>query len=61
VCVEFDRSLLFIDLNGPDVTDFDPVKYCTTWLKAGHHSALDKETGKPAKQILPETRHSIFK
>ena len=39
----------------------DPVKYCITWLKAGHHSALDKETGKPAKKILPETRHSIFK
>lgn len=34
-------SLLFLKLNGPPLTRFDPSKYVESWLLRGRHSALD--------------------
>ena len=31
-----------------------------SWLKTGHHSALDKKTGKKAKLVEPDPRHKLF-
>ena len=46
--------------NGPPVSIFKPLKYCKSWLKSGHHSALDKPTGKQAKVVEPDVRHTLF-
>jgi len=35
-------SLLFIEVNGPQVAYFDPQKFATSWLKNGRHSAVDR-------------------
>ena len=32
-----------------------------SWLKAGHHSALDRPTGKQSRQPAAETRHMLFR
>jgi len=61
VCVSTVRScLLFIGVNGPPVSSFKPLKYCKSWLKSGHHSALDKPTGKQVKTVEPDIRHTLF-
>uniref|UniRef100_A0A6P7FMW3 Zinc finger protein 862-like n=1 Tax=Diabrotica virgifera virgifera TaxID=50390 RepID=A0A6P7FMW3_DIAVI len=42
-------SLMFVKLNGPPLTRFEPSKYVNSWLLRGRHSALDtnsKERGR---------------
>ena len=39
-------ALLFIRVNGPNPSSFDPTPYATKWLKAGGHSAVDTAKSK---------------
>lgn len=39
--VETISALLFLKLNGPPLTRFEPSKYVESWLLRGRHSALD--------------------
>lgn len=47
-------ALLFLKLNGPPLTSFNPAKYVESWLLRGRHSALDsnsKERERGGKMI----------
>lgn len=49
LAVQTVSSLLMISVNGPPIDHWNPRKYVISWLKSGHHGALDKPSG-PAKQ-----------
>jgi len=57
VCV--DKSLLFIEINGPDVTDFDSVKYCITRFKADTTRHLIRKLENHAKKILLDRKSVV--
>jgi hypothetical protein len=40
-------SLLMININGPQLCNFNARKYVVSWLKKGHHGAKDRPTGLP--------------
>src|SRR5215469_9806796 len=39
-------ALIFIKVNGPHPSSFNPIPYTELWLQEGHHAANDKLTGK---------------
>jgi len=49
------NSLISIKVNGPTPQDFHPESYAKRWLKSGHHSSSDKQTGKKSKAESDKT------
>jgi len=47
--IEALSALLFIKVNGPLPSLFNPTPYVELWLREGHHSSTDKPTGKQSK------------
>ncbi|XP_050500421.1 uncharacterized protein LOC126884207 [Diabrotica virgifera virgifera] len=45
-------SLMFVKLNGPPLTRFEPSKYVNSWLLRGRHSALDTNSTERAEKRL---------
>ena len=52
------NDLLMVGINGPPLESWNADKYVISWLKAGHHGALDKATGlsKVATVVKPSTK-----
>ena len=46
------NDLLMVGINGPPHESQSADKYVTSWLKAGHHAALDNATGLPKKATV---------
>jgi len=44
-------SLIFIKVNGPPPSLFNPVPYTELWLKEGRHASDDKPTGKESVYV----------
>ena len=54
-------ALIFLKVNGPPPSTFNPSPYAELWLKDGHHAASDEPTGKPTKEKYNKSAiHSIF-
>ena len=60
IVVFLSRSLLCLEVNGPPLAYFDANDYAVSRLKSGHHSALDRPTGKPSTAPALEIRHKLF-
>ena len=47
-----------VGINGPPLESWNADKYVISWLKAGHHGALDKATGlsKVATVVKPSAK-----
>jgi hypothetical protein len=43
-------DLLFININGPDIQDFDPKSYVRSWLSDNHQSAESMRNTNRSKQ-----------
>jgi len=52
------NDLLMVGINGPPLESWNADKYVISWLKAGHHDALDKATGlsKVATVVKPSAK-----
>ncbi|CAL9689881.1 unnamed protein product [Knipowitschia caucasica] len=49
------NALLFLSINGPDITSFPAHVYAEMWIKnEGRHAANDQPTGKPKKSTANE-------
>jgi hypothetical protein len=53
------KSLLFIKIIGPPLTQFDSTNYFRSWLLRGHHSAVD--TGSKEQKRTEETSEEFKK
>ena len=42
-------ALLFVKVNGPPPSLFNPIPYVEMWLRDGHHASADKPTGKESE------------
>lgn len=54
------RDLLFVKLNGPPLEHFEPEQFVRMWLKDGHHSAVDRPSGRTAPTSSMQSRHKLF-
>ena len=54
------NDLLMVGINGPPLESWDPAKYVISWLKSGHHGALDKATGLPKKAPIVKPSAKLF-
>jgi hypothetical protein len=54
-CLSSERvnSLLMININGPNISEWDAKKYVVTWLMKGHKSALDKPSRSKSANCTP--------
>ncbi|KAK7939074.1 hypothetical protein WMY93_002400 [Mugilogobius chulae] len=48
------NALLFLSVNGPEITSFPAQMYAEMWINEGRHAADDARTGK--EKTLPKTR-----
>ncbi|KAK7944756.1 hypothetical protein WMY93_000484 [Mugilogobius chulae] len=48
------NALLFLSVNGPEITSFPAQMYAEMWINEGRHAADDARTGK--EKSLPKTR-----
>ncbi|KAI2644992.1 E3 SUMO-protein ligase KIAA1586 [Labeo rohita] len=53
-------SLLFVDLNGPPLEQFDPLPFVSSWIKAGHRPSTSWVTGRKAKTEDPRPLWSLL-
>ncbi|RXN03547.1 E3 SUMO-protein ligase KIAA1586-like [Labeo rohita] len=53
-------SLLFVDLNGPPLEQFDPLPFVSSWIKAGHRPSTSWVTGWKAKTEDPRPLWSLL-
>lgn len=53
-------SLLFVDLNGPPLEQFDPLPFVSSWIKAGHPPSTSWVTGRKAKTEDPRPLWSLM-
>uniref|UniRef100_A0A8C6WVY2 HAT C-terminal dimerisation domain-containing protein n=1 Tax=Neogobius melanostomus TaxID=47308 RepID=A0A8C6WVY2_9GOBI len=53
-------SLLFVDLNGPPLEQFDPLPFVSSWIKAGHRPSTSWVTGRKAKTEEPRPLWSLL-
>ena len=42
-------ALLFVEVNGPPPSLFNPIPYVEMWLRDGQHASADKPTGKESE------------
>ena len=52
--------LLFMDLNGPPLEQFDPLPFVSSWIKAGHPPSTSWDTGRKAKTEDPRPLWSLL-
>ena len=52
--IEHLSSLMFVAIEGPPITQFDPVSYVKLWLSLGRHAATDMGNAKKDKVIKIE-------
>ena len=53
-------SLLMININGPQLCNFNARKYVVSWLKKGHHGEKDRPTGLPRHTNQSKTSSQLF-
>ena len=54
------NDLLMVGINGPPLEAWNADKYVISWLKAGHHGALNKATGIPKKPVVVLPSAKLF-
>lgn len=54
------NDLLMVGVNGPSLEVWNADKYVISWLKSGHHGALDKATGLPKKDLIVKKSAALF-
>jgi len=54
------NDLLMTGVNGPPLEFWNVTKYAISWLKAGHHGALDKATGLVRKKVCVKHSAELF-
>lgn len=60
--IESLSSLIFLKVNGPEPSAFDPSSYVEKWLREGHHASTDAPTGKKKeKAAAPSPWCTLFK
>jgi hypothetical protein len=60
--IESLSSLIFLKVNGPVPSEFNPSAYVEKWLRDGHHAASDAPTGKKTlKKTSSSSWDSLFK
>jgi len=53
-------NFMMLSINSPPLAAWDPTKYVVSWLKSGHHGALDKATGVAKKPTVPNHSSKLF-
>jgi len=54
------NDMLMVGINGTLLETWNAAKYVVSWLKAGHHGALDKSTAPPKKKVVAKHSAKLF-
>jgi len=54
------NNMLMVGINGPPLETWNAAKYVVSWLKAGHHGALDESTGPPKQKVAAKHSAKLF-